>query len=67
MLFIFSLFVNSKISQENVKNDPNLLNSNHKRYLFECILESLNCGSLSGYQNVNLGVRILNGNEKLTS
>lgn len=46
---------------EEVFKSLNLLNPDHKRYLFECILESLNCGSLLGYQNVNIGVRILNG------
>jgi elongation factor G len=46
---------------EEVFKSLNFLNSDHKRYLFECILDSLNCGSLLGYQNVNLGIRIVSG------
>lgn len=46
---------------EEVFKSLNFLNPDHKRYLFECILDSLNCGSLLGYQNVNIGVRVLSG------
>jgi len=47
--------------EEEVFKSLNFLNADHKRYLFECILDSLNCGSLMGYQNVNIGVRIISG------
>lgn len=33
----------------------------YKRYLFECITDSLKCGSLMGYENVSLGIRVKNG------
>ena len=53
--------VKQENKEEEVFKSLNFLNSDHKRYLFECILESLNCGSLLGYQNVNIGVRIIGG------
>jgi elongation factor G len=47
--------------EEETFKSLDLLLPDYKRYLFECIIESLKCGSLLGYQNINIGVNILKG------
>lgn len=46
---------------EEVFKTLNLLSSEDKRTLFQCVLESLNSGSLLGYPLTNVGVRIISG------
>jgi elongation factor G len=47
--------------EEETFKSLDLLLPDYKRFILECILDSMRCGSLLGYQNINIGVNILKG------